>query len=455
MPLGYNSGDYVVPRTYESLGFKQGDEFIIYDGDDRALRNNPYIHTVSYPQAHISGHYIVPLEVYQQQVESRLIKHPFAEYIKNSPNPSILPAHNISSRLVNFLETYTKHSKFGVDLGYFFPNVDREHTDFVYLWLDYKGREKGREGRVKMKPGKAFRKIFPFLSDVELEKLVDKFKLEFSPTTVTIHETKDADEIVEVYTMERSPDRNFQTTSYHKRLSDSCMRHDTEYFGFDKHPAYAFGSGDFTVFYALDGQGKCAGRVTVYTNCSEPQSGPIYATCEAAIEALEGKLEEVGATKAGNGDWDGASILKLKDRGKFYGPYLDCGGTLTEDSNYLIIDSSGTIEHNHCGHYSSGNYCQWCEERVDGEVTYVESVDREVCECCLEHDFFEEYWADDSVVELANGDYVAKKYIGECYEYCTIDGKVYDKDDMTEVDGKWYYIDNLEEQQREEEEEAA
>jgi hypothetical protein len=348
-----------------------------------------------------------------------------------------------------------------------------------------------------VKPGKAFRKIFPFLGDVELEKLVDKFKLEFSPATVTIHETKDADEIVEVYTMERSPDRNFQTTSYHKRLSDSCMRHDTEYFGFDKHPTYAFGSGDFTVFYALDGQGKCAGRVTVYTNYSEPQSGPIYATCESAIKALEDKLEEVGATKAGHGHWDGASILKLEDSGKFYGPYLDCGRTLTEAGNCLIIDSCGTIEHNHCGHYLSGNYCQWCEERVDGEVTYVESVDREVCEFCLEDDFFTceydselypnhqqvevfeglhgfsehweksnaerhavvcahdgEYWVDDSVVELADGDYVAKKYIGESYEYCTIDGEVYDKVYMTEVDGKWYNTINLEEQQREEEEAA-
>jgi hypothetical protein len=376
--------------------------------------------------------------------------------------------------------------------------VDREHTDFVYLWLDHKGREKGREGRVRVKPGKAFRKIFPFLGDVELEELVDKFKLEFSPTVVTIHETKDADEIAEVYTMERSPDRNFQTTNYHKRLSDSCMRHDTEYFGFDEHPTYAFGSGDFTVFYALDGQGKCAGRVTVYTNCSEPQSGPIYATCESAIKVLEDKLAEVGATKAGHGDWDGASILKLEDSGKFYGPYLDCGRTLTEAGTRLIIDSYGTIEHNHCGHYHSGNYCQWCEEHVSSEVTYVESVDRGVCDHCLNDDFFTcayddewypirdhidvfygavgyceswsesnaeryavvcthdgEYWREDSVVELANGDHVGEKYVGEYYKYCNIDGELYDIDDMTEVDGKWYNTINLEEQREEQEEEAA
>jgi hypothetical protein len=330
------------------------------------------------------------------------------------------------------------------------------------------------------------------MTDVEIEKLVDEFKIHFSPVEVTIHETKDPDKIAEVYTMERSPDRNFYTTSYHKRLCDSCMRHNFDYLEY--HPTYAFGSGDFTVFYALDGQGKLSGRVTVYTERDKPQSGPIYATNEKAIEVLTRKIHEIGATEAGHGDWEGAKILALKDGDRFYGPYLDQGESLEEDGKFLVISDGGGIQHHHEGHYISGDLCGWCHE-YRGSVTYLESVGMDVCECCRENGFFTcdydgeeypdsrmvsvylehgyeswaeenakehatvcyhdgEYWVNDYVEELANGEYVSKKYIGDYFNYCTIDGELYDNDDMTEVDGKWYNTINLEEQQEEEEEAA-
>lgn len=440
-----------------------------------------------------SAEWLLTQKEWEAVKAQHLEKHPFRNYYENNIKPGdVNKNHNFKSDLVIFLESFLRYSKISEDLWFFFPNVDKEHVDFVYLWLDFKGREKGREGRVKMKPGKAFRRIFPYMTDVEIEQLVDKFKEQFSPVNLTVHETKDPDKIAEVYTMERSQDRNFYTTSYHKRLCDSCMRYDFDHL--EHHPTYAFGSGDFTVFYALDGRGKLSGRVTVYTECDEPQSGPIYATCGKAIEVLTGKLEEIGATEAGRGDWEGAKILALRDGDNLYGPYLDQAESLDDQGNFLVISSTGNIKHHHEGHYTSGSFCDWCEEYVDS-TTYIGSVGRDVCECCRENDFFfcdydgeeypdhymvsvycehgyeswaeenaqkhatlcyhdGEYWANDYVEELANGDYVSKKYIGDYFNYCTIDGELYENDEMTEVEGKWYNTKNLEEQQEEEEEAA-
>ena len=125
-------------------------------------------------------------------------------------------------------------------VGYHWPNVDldaEQDNNFIHLWLDSKGRRAGRSGRTMMRVGRAFRRMFPCLTDSEIDGLVTKFKRDFAPISFTLFESKDSDRFAHAYGHEQSRTENLETTPWHKSIANSCMRHEFDHL--DCHPASA------------------------------------------------------------------------------------------------------------------------------------------------------------------------------------------------------------------------
>jgi hypothetical protein len=342
-------------------------------------------------------------------------------------------------------------------LDLFFPNLDKDDPNVIWVWPNYNSLSKGKNGRTRVKPGKFFRLYFPLATDQEIEKMVDLFKAEFKKKEFTFHSGTDAKSFLHAYTYGRSDDRNMDTTDEFKRLSDSCMRYDKDYFETPWHPVEAFASGDFKIYWAEDEKGLIAARVTAYEYGGEKvknafgeftvkpkcrEFGPIYAVSEDAVDFLVDQLD-VDKDAIGQGNWEGARLKVLFDNG-YVAPYLDQAASVDIDGDYLVISEYGSIDHDHEGRYEDDRQtCDFCEERAS-EVTYVSARDINVCDCCLERNFTlcdvsSEYYENDEIysVRIDKGGNSAPRYedwgegaMQDCSFYC---------DDTEEL----FHIDHL------------
>lgn len=419
-------------------------------------------------------------------------KHRFKDFYQNGIYPKDLPSHNYKDNVVNFIGEHGYSKKLPYDLSFYWPNIESfGETSFLWIWPNSAARKKGKAGRTQIKPGKFFRMLFKEdVTDQQIEGLVEKFKAYFSEKTYTLHHGKDRQSFLHAYTSPRGTDHMFDTGSAYKRMCDSCMRYDADHFDLETHPVEAFASGDWGIFWVEDQFGKICARVTYYDKPdSLKQLGPIYATSEQSLEFLKGELESRGdCTSVYRGDWEGARILKIEcGDDKVIGPYFDMHSTLSVDGNYLRLDDSGPIEHDHEGTYRLLQLkCDCCEDYVSG-VTYVDSSQQDVCEDCLEQYYFtcqyslelhhedelvlvtssydiEECWAqvyadryavvcdhsgdyytEDAVVETKVGDWVSKEFIPEHYDYCSVDGCLYPVNELMLVGNKLIHEDNVEE----------
>ena len=402
----------------------------------------------------------------------------FKTFYANCLLPSGLPSHTYKHDVVDFILNNCKENlKHIFDLDFMWPNFEVfGETDFLWVWPNSSARMKGKAGRTKMKPGKVFRALLrDDVSDVEVERLVDLFKETFKKDSYTFHQGKDVESFLHAYTSERGQDRNFPTSSDYKRICDSCMRYDKDHFDTHAHPVEAYASGDWGIFWVEDNQGRVCARVTYYDKPKSKELGPIYATNEQAIEFLKSNLPDECSAVC-SGDWDGARLVKIEEEeGVFIAPYLDMHSNVREEMEYLVLDHCGGIEHCHEGRYRSlGEFCQWCEEYTQNGVIYIESVDRCVCQSCLDHDFFtsdlsgevfsdshlvvvyddgrSRYWSEDeaendaflcevsgeyyterSVWETLDG-FISRKYIEDgSYVVCSVDNLAYPKEEMVET----------------------
>jgi hypothetical protein len=325
-------------------------------------------------------------------------KHPFKEFYEKGIRPADLPPHNLKNRVVNFLQDYLdKSTKHHYDMRFFWPNLDVFETDFLYIWPNANARKKGKAGRTKIKPGKFFRMLYKDITDQEVESLVNAFKEQFKPIKVKVFSGDSIENILHAYTHDRSVDRHFDTSSAYKRLCDSCMRYGRDYFETEVHPVEVYNTGDWGIFWAEDDKGRIAARCLYYKNGEKKELGPIYATSQEAIDAVKKEIAKHYCSKVNWGDWEGARILKIVEDRSFVGPYFDCHSTLRKEGKYLILDMDGEIEHYHMGKYSmdSRPTCHDCGERFESfELTYVESVDRDVCDSCRNYDYFYSEYSD-------------------------------------------------------------
>ena len=308
-----------------------------------------------------------------------------------------------------------------------------------------------RERETAMKVGKAIRMIFPELSDTALGQVVDKYNLQFGSKDFTLHKSNDPKVFASVYKEENhAPMGNPKTTSLRKSIACSCMR-----YSFEKqshHPAYVYGSGDFTIYYTKDSQGRTGSRCVVYDTdkTDKPQAGPIYGVCEHSMNKIRDALDKIDAEYV-NPDWRGAKLLHIKHGDGVIGPYLDLQprSLAVVDNKYLEVTECGDYDAScYSGVLGDSEYCCDC-----GEPTHEDNArwygDDVYCEDC----FYERYeyceWSDDyfcheDMVEIQpHAIYVWRDhdnviYIEDLDEYWDSDECVY-----SDPLGKWIPQDQM------------
>jgi len=267
-------------------------------------------------------------------------------------------------------------------LNFFWPNVakiseleaDPTLSDKLSIWPNIYARKKGRAGRSQVKIGRAIRKMFPVLTEVEIDSLVDDVKQHLLPKDWTVKEGSDRASFKKAYSFCQAASENLDTTHTKKHMSNSCMRY--EFDSLCCHPAEAYASGDFKVYWLEDAKGNIGGRVVVYFKGNKPYPAPIYAVSETAFEKLWDKLTDIGAKPTEERSWIGARLLLLPYKGGYVGPYLDLTPRFLEVSdcgNYLVIDSHGSIDGSvYNGLYSDEDtiVCYDCECRISYDESY-------------------------------------------------------------------------------------
>ena len=252
--------------------------------------------------------------------------------------------------------------------------------------------KRNRDLHTPMKPGKAFRKMFPEANDKEVEKFVDLYRERCPVQELTLHEGLERKDFKHMYTHDICGTENIRTTSMRKSLAKSCMRH-----GFGSvHPSEAYASGDFIAFWTEDEDGKIGSRCVA--SKTDMTWGPVYGTTEYSVTLLEEYMGKLGykSGDAGEESWGKGSMLAIPydDDGRYVFPYVDFGYVpIEEDGDYLIIgpadDSLPTEGFCYLGGYSTRYYCQACDTGLhDDETYYDESGDCYCDECYHDRYFF-------------------------------------------------------------------
>ena len=268
-------------------------------------------------------------------------------------------------------------------------------------WIDLNNRKAEEKYKMSGKPGKMFKKIFPFFDKITINKLAEAYKEFFEEKTLKINQVSlNRDEIRKIYTGKTGIYKSPTTTMLRKNLSTSCMRHDLDYFeGLeegDAHPVEAYATEDFMLFYTSCDEDLIHSRCLVYMNHSKfPQAGPIYGVCEQSIDVLENYFLSQGF-EIFYPDWDGAKILKIRNKRntEYIGPYVDITSSMDESEcgKYFILrtdEKEGTHET-----YSDSGiigivhiHCSICgDEHSEDDLRIIDC--QYYCDYCYERYFF-------------------------------------------------------------------
>jgi len=286
------------------------------------------------------------------------------------------------------------------------PNVEPASAGFMVLWPDQKGRNKGREGRIMVRGGKGIRRMFPCLSDKEIEILNDAYRHEFSVRELTLKSGQSRANFAHAYHSPMGKLENPDTTSARKNLGNSCMRYnftDTRQLRFQ--PTEAYGSGDFTIYWTEDAKGLICSRCVVLTAKETPRAAPIYGVCEKSLDMIQTALEANGTElyNSRHSNWEGGRLLRFDhDEGEYIAPYLDVmPQSLNEDAHddkYLIIDAGGDINASSYQGilYGSSCRCESCGDNVTQYDSMSHDGDTYCQDCYYERVTSCEYCGDDT-----------------------------------------------------------
>tara|TARA_R100001369_G_scaffold76528_1_gene105671 strand:- start:1085 stop:2800 length:1716 start_codon:yes stop_codon:yes gene_type:complete len=365
---------------------------------------------------------------------------------------------------LTYVDTYKR-------LRAFNPKRSTKFPGKISLYPDLNKMVMGPERRVAYKVGRAFRLMFPELSDAQLEVIVDSFRHKLGETKMVIKSGTDRKDFEAAYNGQLGDSQNPDTMRNRKFLGNSCLR--PNYLWSDDnqfrkelphHPAQAYGSGDFTVFWAEDGNDRVLGRVVVLTTTEgEPRSGPVYGLSEQVLDALAAKVEALRSDSSwdcwGN-DWEGARMLLIPFKGDvdygYVAPYLDVEPTKLEPTGdkYLTITWSGSV----CaGSYrgvleGSHTNCDSCGDGMHEDESYFsDSNDSRYCESCF-NDCHSEcasdqcYYHTDHMTNVnfmcrwgVTTEWVADQNLGEYATGCT-DGRYWREDDATFCEVEFDFI---------------
>ena len=200
------------------------------------------------------------------------------------------------------------------------PNVEPKSAGFMVLWPDQKGRYKGREGRIMVRSGKGIRRMFPCLSDKEVEMLNDAYRHEFSIKELTIKSGQSRADFAHAKHGTIGKVENPDTSHARKNLNNSCMRY------------------DFTDRHRLTHQP------------TEAYAAPIYGVCEKSMDKLQDHLSDLGIemySYHNNKSWQGAKLLRFDhSEDEFIAPYLDVAPQSLRascDGKFLVVDYMAVV----------------------------------------------------------------------------------------------------------------
>jgi len=253
-----------------------------------------------------------------------------------------------------------------------------------------------RDRHTALRPGKAFKLMFPKLSSVEVEELVRKYNKQFPILNFTLKSSKEAKDFKHAYTHDQSVNQDPRTNQCRKSMQNSCMRYGYE--DFPCHPSEVYASGDFTIFWTEDGEGNIGSRCVVYTpEGGKPVAGPVYGNTEQAIDLIEEKIKEMGGYLFDNSPngWEGAHIRVVEYGNGFIVPYIDDSARGCVDmGDGLFKLTEGRCDFEACEPdgvvYPNGQYsCDACGCDLDEDETR-SGVDGEGCYCdhCWDSNFF-------------------------------------------------------------------
>jgi len=257
------------------------------------------------------------------------------------------------------------------------------------------GSDRKRGRRTTMKPGKAFRLMFPTLSDKDVATITEAWIELNSPRDLTLHVAKSREAFAEAYGADRAPYRNPVTTFTRKSIATSCMQHvfRTIHEGSTcttVSVGEAYASGDFAVAYLKDKDGLIAGRV-VYSDVEGEtrHAGPIYGACEQSLDMLQAHLDSL-EVEYNVEAWAGLRFNLIGYDDDPVVPYVDgdIGGNPSRCGKYITLEKWGGL---YCfdgteGHVSPTVSCDECGAGLgEDEVTYTDWGP--MCESCFDHSF--------------------------------------------------------------------
>mgnify|MGYP003544357841 FL=1 len=202
--------------------------------------------------------------------------------------------------------------------------------------------------RTVMKFGRWLNQAFPFLTDIEKEKLGDWYSDNYGPLNATFHRATTGFE--NIVTKRMGKRAGFSTTSWRKSLADSCMRYEASVLNLTGHPYSAYESGDWELCYLLDQNGYLLGRCLV--NLPTGTHSAIYGVSSPSIQMLKEEMHKLWYTRASEDaeEWDGSRLKYIEDTWYneededipvFLMPYVDIfNGYAYHDRKYIYLSVS-------------------------------------------------------------------------------------------------------------------
>ena len=203
--------------------------------------------------------------------------------------------------------------------------------------------------RTIMKFGRWLGQAFPFLTDIEKEKLVDWYFDNYGPLDATFHRATTG--FKDIVTKRMGKRVGFNTTMWQKSLADSCMRYSAQELCLSWHPYSAYESGDWELCYLLDDHQRLLGRCLV--NLPTKTHSAIYGVSGPSTQMLKEEMRRLGYTQASEGaaEWNGSRLKYIEDTwyngeddelSVFLIPYVDIfEGYAYHDHKYIYLSVSG------------------------------------------------------------------------------------------------------------------
>jgi len=360
-------------------------------------------------------------------------------------------------------------------VSYINPTFDGK---MLSIYINAKDAERNR--RTIGKPAKLIRKLDPTISESDLEAFSVWFKdCTLANDGLILKTATDADTFASVYKMDQAAKSDPNLGHDRKSLSASCMRYDFSHLPY--HPAYIYGSGDFTLGWIENSQGQLAARVVVCTRinkdglkCFVP--APIYTNSNVAADMLDTWIdqEKAKATDQEKHTWLNAKLLRIETDDGLLAPYFDRDSSVKDNGDFLVVSRLGDIELSsthgtvsdyeyHCSCCGQGlneydtfwgndevycdscftdtfTYCDNCEEYdINENITIVEGHGS-ICSGCVscDPDFVQShdgeiYHIDDCVWIESDSEFYPLSYEGKAWFTSDIDGEPYSINDQAKL----------------------